>query len=146
MLVQICNSILLFGLHAQIKNKFHKKSRKGNMAEETKKTTKTEKQKKERSARTWSSTKILDCVAYFAIIFIAVALIFRLAFRNNTPDVAKAFASIGECLAYVICIWLGFYWTMRTRKGRWTKQTIWWLVGWIVATVVIVIVYIFAII
>lgn len=118
------------------------------MAEETKtqKKTKTTKQKKERTARTWSSTKILDCVAYFAIIFIAVALIFRLAFKNNTPDVANAFASIGECLAYIICIWLGFYWTMRTRKGRWTKQSIWWLVGWIVATVVIVVIYIFAII
>ncbi len=119
------------------------------MAEETKKseTSKTKtKQKKEKTVRTWSSTKILDCVAYFAIVFIAIALIFRLAFKNNTPDVANAFASIGECLAYVICIWLGFYWTMRTRKGRWTKRTIWWLVGWIVATVVIVVIYIFAMI
>ena len=107
---------------------------------------KKEKQKKEKTVRTWSSTKILDCVAYFAIAFIAIALIFRLAFKNNTPSVASAFASIGECLSYIICIWLGFYWTMRTRKGRWTKRTIWWLVGWIVATVVIIVIYIFAMI
>ena len=115
------------------------------MAEETKKETKTKepKQKKEKTARTWTSTKVLDCVAYFAIVFIAIALIFRLAFQSNTPEVADAFRSIGECLTYIICIWLGFYWTMRMRKGRWTKHSIWWFVGWIVATVVIVIVYIF---
>ncbi len=107
---------------------------------------KKEKQKKEKTVRTWSSTKVLDCVAYFAIAFIAIALIFRLAFKNNTPSVASAFASIGECLSYVICIWLGFYWTMRMRKTGWTKRTIWWLVGWIVATVVIVVVYIFAVV
>lgn len=111
----------------------------------TSKQTSTQTTSSSKPTRTWSSTKILDCVAYFAIIFIAIALIFRLIFKENTPNVASAFASIGECLAYIICIWLGFYWTMRTRHGHWTKRTIWWLIGWIVATVVIVIIYIFAI-
>lgn len=92
-----------------------------------------------KSTRTWSSTKILDCVAYFAIMFIAIALILRLIFKENSPQVASAFQSIGECLAYIIAIWLGFYWTRR-------KRNIWWLICWIVATVVIVVIYIFALI
>ena len=60
------------------------------------------KEKPTKQPRTWSSTKILDCLSYFAVIFIAIALIFRLAFKQNTPEVAEAFASIGECLAYII--------------------------------------------
>lgn len=96
--------------------------------------------------RTWSSTKILDCVAYFAIIFIAIALIFRLAFKEHAPEVSGAFASIGECLAYIVCIWLGFYWVMRKNYNGWNKHNVWWLICWIVATVVIIVVYIFALI
>ncbi len=101
-----------------------------------------EKKKKKKEPRTWSTTKVLDCVAYFAIIFIAIALIFNLAFKSNTPDVAKAFETIGECFAYIVCILLGFYWTMRKRGTGWNKRNMWWLICWIVATVVIVVFYI----
>lgn len=103
------------------------------------------KEKPTKQPRTWSSTKILDCLSYFAVIFIAIALIFRLAFKQNTPEVAEAFASIGECLAYIICMWLGFYWVMRKRYTGWNKRNVWWLICWLVATVVIIVVYIFAI-
>lgn len=113
------------------------------MAEQKKEEKKT---KKTREPRTWSSTKILDCVAYFAIMCIAVALILRLAFKEHSPQVADAFRSIGECMAYIVCIWLGFYWTMRKRYTGWNKRNIWWLICWIVATVVIVVIYIFAVI
>lgn len=105
-----------------------------------------EKTKNQKQTRTWSSTKILDCISYFAIMFIAIALIFRLAFKEYAPEVASAFASIGECLAYIVCIWMGFYWTMRKRHAGWNKHNVWWLICWIVATVVIVVIYIFAII
>lgn len=87
----------------------------------------------------WSSTKVIDCIAYFAIICIAIALIFRLIFKNNSPSVAAAFHSIGECLAYVIAIWLGFYWTRK-------HKNIWWFIGWLVATVLIVVIYIFSLV
>ncbi len=103
---------------------------------------KEKKEKKKREPRTWSTTKVLDCVAYFAIIFIAIALIFQLAFRNNVPNVAKAFETIGECLAFIVCILLGFYWTMRKRGAGWNKRNLWWLICWIVATVVIIVIYI----
>ncbi len=102
---------------------------------------KTKKTKKTTSTtqRTWSSTKILDAVGYFAMICIAIALIFRLAFKQHTPNVANAFSIIGECLAYIVCMWLGFYWTRR-------KRNIWWLVAWIIAAVLITVIYIFAVI
>lgn len=109
-----------------------------------------EKKKTEENApsgrRTWSSTKILDCLAYFAVVFIAIALVLRLIFKDHNGQLEQAFASIGECLAYIICLWLAFYWTMRKCHGNWNKHNIWWLVGWIVAAVVIVVIYIFAII
>ncbi len=104
-----------------------------------KKTKKTKSKSTTNTTRTWSSTKILDFVGYFAMICIAIALIFRLAFKQHTPDVARAFSMIGECLAYIVCIWLGFYWTRR-------KRNIWWLVAWIVAAVLITVIYIFAVI
>lgn len=109
------------------------------MAEKKKSTKTTTKKTTSNTTRTWSSTKILDAVGYFAMICIAIALIFRLAFDQHTPNVAKAFQIIGECLAYIVCMWLGFYWTRR-------KKNIWWLIAWIVAAVLITVIYIFAVI
>ncbi len=90
-----------------------------------------------RPSQSWSATKVLDCLAYFAIAFIAIALILRLIFKKHSPSVAAAFQSIGEAVAYIICIWLGFYWTRR-------KKNIWWFICWLVASVLIVVIYIFA--
>ena len=103
-------------------------------------------EKKTKTVRTWSSTKILDCLAYFAIMFIALALILHLIFRDNSPQVASAFQSVGECLAYIILIWLAFYWTLRKRGAGWNNRSVWWLVAWIVATVLIIVFYIFTIV
>ncbi len=102
-------------------------------------------EKTSKQPRKWSSTKVIDCIAYFAMAFIAIALILNLIFQKNTPTVAEAFRSIGECLAYIICIWLGLYWTLRRKGDGWNKRNIWWLICWIVATVVIVVIYIFAV-
>lgn len=106
------------------------------MAENKKKTNSNNSTK---TTRTWSSTKVLDVIGYFAMMFIAIALIFRLAFKEHSPTVATSFQAIGECLAYIVCMWLGFYWTRR-------KRNIWWLICWIVAAVVITVIYIFAMI
>ena len=76
-------------------------------------------------------------LAYFAIMCIAIALILRLIFKKNSPNIASAFQSIGEALAYIICIWMGFYWTRR-------KSNIWWFICWLVAAVLIIVIYIFA--
>lgn len=119
-------------------------NKEGKMAEKKKTTKKTSTSKKtttntQSSPRPWSSTKILDAVGYFAMMCIAIALIFRLAFKEHSPAVTTSFQAIGECLAYIVCMWLGFYWTRR-------KRNIWWLVAWIVAAVVITVIYIFAMI
>lgn len=107
------------------------------------KTKKQEERQQKRQAR-FSSTKILDCVAYFAIIFIAIALILRLIFQGKNIELEKSFQAIGECLAYIICLWLGFYWTMKQRGARWNKHNIWWLICYLIAAVVIIIIYILA--
>ena len=115
------------------------------MAEKKKTTKKTTTSKKkttsssqsQSSPRPWSSTKILDAIGYFAMMCISIALVFRLAFQHHTPAVAHSFQAIGECMAYIVCMWLGFYWTRR-------KRNIWWLVAWIVGAVLITVVYIFS--
>ena len=96
-------------------------------------------ERKKEHRQGWSSSKLLDCIAYFAIICIAVALIFRLIFKSHSPSVAAAFQAVGECLAYILAIWMGFYWTRR-------HKNIWWFIGWLVATVLIVVIYIFSLI
>ena len=96
--------------------------------------------------RSWSSTKILDFIAYFAIIFIALATIMQLIFKHIDESISGTSQNIGQSLAYIICIWLGFYWVMRKIKNNLNKRNVWWLVGWIVATVVIVVIYIVTII
>ena len=120
--------------------------KKEKISSQSEQTTTTANEKSTKPKRTWSSTKILDCVAYFAIMFIAIALILRLIFQEHSPTVADAFQAVGECFAYIICIWLGLYWTLRKRGSGWNKHNIWWLICWIVATVAIVVIWIFAII
>ena len=102
--------------------------------------------KNNKPKRTWSSTKILDCLAYFSVMFIAIAMILRLIFKDHNLELERAFQAIGECMAYIIVLWLAFYWTMRKKGNGWTKSNIAWLICWIVATIVIVVIYIFAMI
>ena len=88
----------------------------------------------------WGPNRILQCFAYFSVILIAIAMIFRLIFKDNeNPNIVEYIQGIGEVLAYIVCIWLGFYFTLKREKK------IWWLVGWIIASVILVIFYIFAV-
>ena len=96
------------------------------------------KRKEEKKVIKWGPNRILQCFAYFSVILIAVAMILRLAFsRSSVPQIAKSMQGVGECLAYIVCIWLGFYFTRK-------RGNIWWLIGWIIASVILVIFYIFA--
>lgn len=96
------------------------------------------KKEKEQKVIKWGPNRILQCFAYFSIALIAIAMILRLIFKNQ-PDIAVYMQGVGECLAYIVCIWLGFYFTRK-------RGNIWWLVGWIIASVILVIFYIFAIV
>ena len=87
----------------------------------------------------WGPNRILQCFAYFAIILIAIAMILRLIFKTANPSIMVYMQGIGEVLAYIVCIWLSFYFTMK-------RGSVWWLVGWVVATVILVIFYIFSVV
>ena len=89
------------------------------------------KKEKEQKVIKWGPNRILQCFAYFSIALIAIAMILRLIFKNQ-PDIAVYMQGVGECLAYIVCIWLGFYFTRK-------RGNIWWLVGWIIASVILVI-------
>lgn len=96
------------------------------------------KKEKEQKVIKWGPNRILQCFAYFSVALIAIAMILRLIFKNQ-PDIAIYMQGVGECLAYIVCIWLGFYFTRK-------RGNIWWLVGWIIASVILVIFYIFAVV
>ncbi len=88
----------------------------------------------------WGPNRVLQCFAYFAVILIAIVMILRLIFKNNAnPEIVVYMQGISEVLAYIVCVWLGFYFTLK-------RGNIWWLVGWIVATVILIIFYIFAVV
>ena len=94
--------------------------------------------KDEKKVIKWGPNRVLQCFAYFSVALIAIAMILRLIFKNQ-PDIAIYMQGVGECLAYIVCIWLGFYFTRK-------RGNIWWLVGWIIASVILIIFYVFAIV
>ncbi len=100
--------------------------------------TKGKKKEKVQKVVKWGPNRILQCFAYFSIMLIAISMIFRLIFKNQ-PDIVVYMQGIGECLAYIVCVWLGFYFTLK-------RGNIWWLVGWIVGTIILVVFYVFAIV
>ena len=101
---------------------------------------KKEEKKEEKKVIKWGPNRVLQCFAYFSVVLIAIAMILRLAFsKSESPQIAEYMQGVGECLAYIVAIWLGFYFTRK-------RGNIWWLIGWIIASVILVIFYIFAIV
>lgn len=99
-----------------------------------------EKQKEPQKKRTWGKfnfNTLLGLVAYVAIGFIAIAILLTLIFKNNST-VSNAFNSIGEAIAYIVCIIVAFSW-VRTHKQ------IAWVVCYVVFVVTIVVLYILTI-
>lgn len=81
--------------------------------------------------------KALSFVAYIAIGCIAIAILLTLIFKNNTT-LSNAFSSVGEAIAYIICIILAFNWVK-------THKQIAWIVCYVVFVVTIVVLYILTI-
>ena len=109
-----------------------------NISDNGEEKTKSKKKEKVQKVVKWGPNRILQCFAYFSIMLIAISMIFRLIFKNQ-PDIVVYMQGIGECLAYIVCVWLGFYFTLK-------RGNIWWLVGWIVGTIILVVFYVFAIV
>ena len=122
-----------------------KKEKKSLFKIKKKNSNETEKSEKEENQQTqkvikWGPNRTLQCFAYFAVILIAIVMILRLIFKDNAnPEIVEYMQGISEVLAYLVCIWLGFYFTRK-------RGNIWWLVGWIVASIILVIFYIFAVV
>ena len=112
-----------------------KKEKKSLFKIKKKNSNETEKSEKEENQQTqkvikWGPNRILQCFAYFAVILIAIVMILRLIFKDNAnPEIVEYMQGISEVLAYLVCIWLGFYFTRK-------RGNIWWLVGWIVASII----------
>ena len=77
---------------------------------------------------------ILSFIAYIGIGCIAVALILTLVFENDAT-LSNAFRTIGEVIAYLISIFLAFFWV----KSHPHKA---WLICYVVFVVTIVVLYI----
>ncbi len=88
------------------------------------------KQKKEKL----SFNQVLSFVAFIGIGFIAVALILALIFENNA-SISNAFRTIGEVIAYMISIFLAFFW-VRSHPHKA------WLICYVIFVVTIVVLYI----
>ncbi len=77
---------------------------------------------------------ILSFVAYVGIGCIALALLLTLILKGDT-NLSKAFSSVGEVIAYIICIILAFTWVK-------THKNVGWIVCYVIFVVTIVVLFI----
>lgn len=85
----------------------------------------------------FSFNSILSFVAYIGIGCIAISLLLTLILERDVT-LSSAFRSIGEVIAYVICIILAFSWVKNHKK-------ISWIVCYVVFVVTIVVLFILTI-
>lgn len=85
-----------------------------------------------------SFNQILAFIAYLGIGFIAIALILTLIFENNI-SLSNVFRTIGEVIAYMISIFLAFFW-VKTHPHKA------WLICYVIFVVTIVVLYILTVI
>lgn len=81
----------------------------------------------------WSWAKVVELMAYIAIGCIAVALLLSAIFGSK--NIAGAFRSVGEAIAYIVAIVVAGLWVRR-------KTHIAWLICYIIFTVAIIVLYI----
>ncbi len=86
----------------------------------------------------FSFSQILSFTAFIGIGAIAIALIFTLIFENNA-SVSYVFRTIGDVIAYLIAIFLAFFWV----KSHPHKA---WLICYVIFVVTIVVLYILTVI
>ena len=80
---------------------------------------------------------VLAFIAYIGIGCIALALLLTLIFKGDTK-VSNAFASVGQVIAYILCIILAFQWVKSHKK-------IGWIVCYVIFVVTIVVLFILTI-
>lgn len=83
------------------------------------------------------NNKYLALTAFIGVGCIAVALIFSLIFEGRI-DLAGAFKTVGQGIAYVICILVAYNWVA-------THKQIGWIISYVVFVVVIIVLFILTI-
>ncbi len=76
----------------------------------------------------------MQCVSFFAVGLIALALIFGICFKGNVT-LFSIFSGIAQALAYSVCIILAGFWV----KGQ---KHIAWTICYVIFVVVIVVMFI----
>ncbi|MGD9901195.1 MAG: hypothetical protein AB7S44_01490 [Spirochaetales bacterium] len=79
--------------------------------------------------------KLVNAIAYFSIIFLAVALIFSQIAQNNTglfASISNIFTVIANSLAYIIVGFGAFFYVK-------TKRNILYMISYIVAVILVII-------
>lgn len=80
--------------------------------------------------RTVTFRGIVNFVSYIAVFCIGIALILNVIFKGNS--FSNAFQMVAECLAYIVVSISAFYYAR-------SKRSIWYLICWIVAVVLIIV-------
>ena len=88
--------------------------------------------KRSTTSSTWSASKIVSCIAWIAVLFIAIAM--ALSF---IPAIKTAFLSIAQALAYVVTATVGFFYANRGSKYRTVK-----LIAWAIGSLAILVVFV----
>lgn len=95
------------------------------------------KAKKDKKKVNFNFNSVLSFVAYIGIGCIAISLLLTLIFDGDIT-LSSAFRSIGEVIAYLICIILAFSWVKN-------HKNIPWIVCYVVFVVTIVVLFILTI-
>lgn len=95
------------------------------------------KKKAEKKEKKFSFNSILSFTAFIGIGCIAISLLLTLVFENDIK-LSAAFSSIGQVIAYVLCIILAFSWVKKHKQ-------IPWIVCYVVFVVTIVVLFILTI-
>lgn len=91
-----------------------------------------------KSKQKLSFNQVLSFIAFIGIGCISIALVLTLIFENNIK-VSNVFRTIGEVIAYLISIFLAFFW-VKTHPHKA------WLICYVIFVVTIVVLYILTVI
>lgn len=75
------------------------------------------------------TSKIISCLGFFASALIAISLILQLCFKD--VGIVKSTRMVGEGIAYIISILLGFSFVKKKKIG--------WIISWTAFAVIIVV-------
>lgn len=88
----------------------------------------------EKNPHKYSFNTALECIAFFGIACIAIALVFSVCFKGNN-SVSNAFKYVGDAIAYILSMILALYWVRKQRHVA-------WLICYVVFVVLIIVLFI----